>query len=115
MLAPGGVLLLSVLQHKHLIQFYKSNQEWITKIIGEQNDAETALEESHFLWGDTKRWDNYGLTFISDDWLESAMTEQGIVIKDKIEGSQNWVVCVKRQTVYEYITSIMASLRALVR
>ena len=104
-LAPDGVLLISVLQHKHLIQFYKSNPVWITKIIGELSDAETVLEENHFLWGDTKRWDNYGLTFISDDWLEPVMAELGIVIKGKVEGSQAWVVCVKRKTVYQYIRS----------
>ena len=104
-LAPDGVLLLSVLQHKHLTQFYESNPLWGPKIIGELSDAETMLEENHFVWGDTKRWDNYGLTFISDDWLEPVMVKPGIVIKGKVEGSQNWVVCVKRKTLYQYIRS----------
>lgn len=113
-LAPGGVLLLSVLQHKHLAQFYKSNPEWVTKIIGELPDAETVLGENHFLWGDTKRWDNYGLTFIADDWLEPVMAEQGLVIKGKVEGSQNWIVCVKRRTIWGHITSTISSLRSLI-
>ena len=28
------------------------------------------------------------------------MAEQGLVIKGKVEGSQNWIVCVKRRTIW---------------
>ena len=102
-LKPGGVIVLSVLEQPELEKFYKTEEQkkWITGILGNLDDAVERLNTgSGFIWGDTKRWDNYGITVMRSEWMENLYHENGLLYKGSfrsaLPGSQNYKVGLKR-------------------
>ncbi|MEM7238935.1 MAG: class I SAM-dependent methyltransferase [Pseudomonadota bacterium] len=98
LLKPGGVLLISVLQARELSTYYEAEatRAWITGILGERRDAEATLDQDGFVWGDTRRWDNYGITIVSDAWLERAFSDIGVALATSSSGAQNYKLGIKQ-------------------
>ncbi|MEM9369778.1 MAG: class I SAM-dependent methyltransferase [Pseudomonadota bacterium] len=96
-LKPGGVLLISVLQQKTLDSYYhnEGTRSWITTIIGDRAEAVATFEEQGFVWGDTRRWDNYGIAIISDAWIGRTFSEIGLEPAASSVGSQSYKLAVK--------------------
>lgn len=68
----GGIVITSVLERSEMEKFYASDtqKEWITNILGHKEDASLELSEKGFIWGDTHRWDNYGIAIMTPEWIE---------------------------------------------
>ena len=101
-LSPNGMLIVSVLELSEMEKFYSNlkQREWIEKILGTQEDATKMLIENNFVWGDTKRWDNYGIAIMNDSWLKNHLANIGAKLLDTYRsaaaGSQNYKVIVKQ-------------------
>ena len=100
-LSPSGIIIISVLELKEMKKFYSNEKqrEWIEKILGSQDEAEKVLSRDNFVWGDTKRWDNYGIAIMSDAWLNDNLTNMSAKLVDTYRtqdaGSQNYKVIAK--------------------
>lgn len=100
-LSPNGILIISVLESKEMLKFYSNEKQraWIEKILGSQDDAEKVLSQKNFVWGDTKRWDNYGIAIMNDFWLEANLANMSAKLVDSYRtqstGSQNYKIIVK--------------------
>ena len=100
-LSLEGMLIVSVLELKEMEKFYSNQKqrEWIEKILGTQEEATKMLTEKNFVWGDTKRWDNYGIAIMNDSWLEDHLSTIGAKLIDTYRsgaaGSQNYKIIVK--------------------
>ena len=83
-LSPKGLLIVSVLELNEMEKFYSNQKqrEWIEKILGSQEDATRVLMENNFVWGDTKRWDNYGIAIMNDCWLNNHLANIGAKLAD---------------------------------
>ncbi|GGX48197.1 hypothetical protein GCM10007385_15030 [Tateyamaria omphalii] len=79
-LKPGGIAVISVLTERQMESFYtrQNTTNWITRILGPRKDADKTLAEKGFVWGDTGRWDNYGIAITSQDWLHKLFDEAGL-------------------------------------
>lgn len=97
-LSPDGWLIVSVLEQKEMDKFYSNpNQsEWIEKILGSQDYASRILRQNNFVWGDTKRWDNYGIAIMNDAWLCETLSSLDAQLVDTYRtnhsGSQNYKI-----------------------
>ena len=100
-LSLEGMLIVSVLELKEMEKFYSNQKqrEWIEKILGTQEEATKMLTEKNFVWGDTKRWDNYGIAIMNDSWLKDHLSTIGAKLIDTYRsgaaGSQNYKIIVK--------------------
>ena len=72
----GGIVITSVLEQSEMEKFYANDaqREWITNILGDKEDASLKLSEKGFIWGDTNRWDNYGIAIMTPEWIEELFT-----------------------------------------
>lgn len=101
-LAKDGVLVVSVLQLPEMQKFYSNDDQrpWITKILGEEQEALNRLEDSGFYWGGTGRWPEYGIAIMTEDWIIERFASIGIEFREsrrrEVAGSQNYKVGVKR-------------------
>lgn len=97
-LSPDGLLIVSVLEHVEMEKFYSNpkQKEWIEKVLGGQGEAEQSLLQNNFVWGDTKRWDNYGIAIMNDVWLNHTLASFGAELvgayRTNEAGSQNYKV-----------------------
>jgi len=100
-LKPNGKLIISVLELNEMKKFYSNEKqrEWIEKILGSQEKAEQVLSRDNFVWGDTKRWDNYGIAITNDTWLNDNLNYMSAnligIYRTKEAGSQNYKVITK--------------------
>jgi len=78
---PGGVVVCSVLEEDVLAAFYRSprHRDWIVRILGAAEDSLARLRAQGFLWGDTGRWDNYGIAVMSGAWMADRYAEVGLL------------------------------------
>ena len=101
LLNPNGKIIVSVLELKEMKKFYSSEKqrEWIEKILGSQEKAEQVLSRDNFVWGDTKRWDNYGIAIMNDVWLNDNLNNMSAELigsyRTNEAGSQNYKVITK--------------------
>ncbi|MDG2189580.1 MAG: class I SAM-dependent methyltransferase [Paracoccaceae bacterium] len=97
-LAPDGLLIISVLEQVEMQKFYSNvkQKDWIEKVLGGQEEAEQSLLQNNFVWGDTKRWDNYGIAIMNDTWLSDTLSSLGAELvgayRTSEAGSQNYKV-----------------------
>jgi len=97
-LSPNGLLVISVLEKNEMDKFYSNptQKNWIEKILGDKETSSNMLSENGFVWGDTKRWDNYGIAIMSDKWLNKTLNQLNSKLigshRIKLEGSQNYKV-----------------------
>lgn len=97
-LSPDGLLIISVLEQGEMEKFYSNvkQKEWIEKVLGGQGEAEQRLKQNNFVWGDTKRWDNYGIAIMNDVWLNHTLSSFGAELvgayRTNEAGSQNYKV-----------------------
>ena len=100
-LKPNGKIIISVLELNEMKKFYSNekSREWIEKILGSQEKAEQVLSRDNFVWGDTKRWDNYGIAIMNDTWLDYSLNDMSanLIGSYRINeaGSQNYKVITK--------------------
>ncbi len=97
----GGVAVLSVLGRGNMRAYYGGAlSSWIERILGPIEDAERALDETGCVWGDTNRWDHYGIAIVDDDWLRATWACHGLEVKScdvrESAGSQLYFTAVKR-------------------
>ena len=97
-LSPDGLLIISVLEQGEMEKFYSNVKQkgWIEKVLGGQGEAEQRLKQNNFVWGDTKRWDNYGIAIMNDVWLNHTLSSFGAELvgayRTNEAGSQNYKV-----------------------
>jgi predicted SAM-dependent methyltransferase len=97
-LSPDGLLIVSVLEQGEMQKFYSNvkQKEWIEKVLGGQCEAEQSLLQNNFVWGDTKRWDNYGIAIMNESWLSDTLSSLGAELvgayRTNEAGSQNYKV-----------------------
>jgi len=97
-LSPDGLLIVSVLEQGEMEKFYSNvkQQEWIEKVLGDRGEAEQRLKQNNFVWGDTKRWDNYGIAIMNESWLTDTLSSFGAELvgayRTNEAGSQNYKV-----------------------
>jgi 2-polyprenyl-3-methyl-5-hydroxy-6-metoxy-1,4-benzoquinol methylase len=97
-LSPTGLLVISVLEKKEMDKFYLNSTQkiWIEKILGDRDSASKILSENGFVWGDTKRWHNYGIAIMSDKWLSKTLGSLNAKFtschRTAEKGSQNYMV-----------------------
>ena len=79
-LGRNGLIIISVLEKNNMDSFYKNREQrdWITKILGKKEDAESKLQDEGFLWGCNNRWHEYGIAIIKDNWIIRHFEEIGI-------------------------------------
>ncbi len=100
-LKKQGVLIISVLEQTDMNKFYtnEKQRDWITKILGQQEEATSILKKDGFVWGDTRRWHEYGVAIVSDHWVVNNFEEIGIEYRGTKRGthrgSQNYKFGVK--------------------
>lgn len=100
-LNTNGKIIISVLELEEMNKFYRNEKQrtWIEKILGTQESAKKTLSRDNFVWGDTKRWDNYGIAIMNDDWLNDNLENMSANLiasyKTKESGSQNYKVITK--------------------
>ena len=100
-LKPNGKIIISVLELNEMKKFYSNEKQraWIENILGSQEDAEQVLSQDNFVWGDTKRWDNYGMAIMNDTWLNDNLSYMSASLvssyRTKEAGSQNYKVITK--------------------
>ena len=65
-------------------------------MLGGQCEAEQSLLQNNFVWGDTKRWDNYGIAIMNESWLSDTLSSLGAELvgayRTNEAGSQNYKV-----------------------
>ncbi len=68
----GGILIISILEQPEMERFYANDlqKKWITKILGAEEDAALELSQKGFIWGDTHRWDDYGIAIMTPEWIK---------------------------------------------
>jgi|SRR6056297_614701 len=88
-LSDGGMLIVSVLEEDDLKKFYsnESQREWITKILGPQEDAISTLRKDGFVWGDTGRWHEYGIAVMNDGWIARQFEASGLEYRGTRRGA----------------------------
>lgn len=97
-LSPDGLLIISVLEQVEMEKFYSNvkQKDWIEKVLGGQGEAEQGLRQNNFVWGDTKRWDNYGIAIMNDVWLNHTLASFGAELvgayRTNEAGTQNYKV-----------------------
>lgn len=101
-LRKGGILIISILEQSNMANFYSNNKkqrDWITKILGQQEEAISKLQKEGFVWGDTRRWHEYGIAIISDNWIAKCFEATGIQYRGTKrgthKGTQNYKFGVK--------------------
>ncbi|MFK7830387.1 MAG: class I SAM-dependent methyltransferase [Congregibacter sp.] len=100
-LAPGGVLVVSVLEKGEMDKYYANADmlAWIQSILGEYDTAIATLAEKGFVWGDTRRWADYGIAIMNDNWLKSSFDQNGIELRAtkrrEVPGSHHYKLGVK--------------------
>lgn len=68
-LRPGGIFLGTTLSEHNLTKMYNHTREWITGITGPEEEAHAVLRENGFVYGSTGRWTDYGIAFITKEWV----------------------------------------------
>lgn len=96
-----GVLVFSVLQEEHMNRFYNSpnQKKWIEGVMGSYSKASSMLDRDGFSWGDTKRWPEYGIAVMTDEWIKKALDETSLnyvfAKKGNHPDTQDYKVCTK--------------------
>jgi len=82
-LSPTGLMIISVLELNKMEEFYSSQEHraWIEKILGSEEDAKKVLFHKNFVWGDSKRWDNYGIAIMNDVWLKTRISASAKLVQ----------------------------------
>jgi 2-polyprenyl-3-methyl-5-hydroxy-6-metoxy-1,4-benzoquinol methylase len=100
-LSTGGILVISTLEQSDMAKLYSNplQVEWVTKILGEPEQATSKLEKEGFIWGDTGRWHEYGIAIASDKWIANSFKKNGIQYqgtnRGEHRGTQNYNFGVK--------------------
>ena len=100
-LKKGGILIISTLEQRNMVKFYAKEKQrnWITKILGSQEEATSKLNEKDFIWGYTGRWHEYGIAITNDNWIAKSFEMIGIQYhgtnQNELRGSQNYKIGVK--------------------
>ena len=87
-----------MLEQGEMQKFYSNmkQKEWIEKVLGGQRETEQSLLQNNFVWGDTKRWDNYGIAIMNESWLSDTLSSLGAELvgayRTNEAGSQNYKV-----------------------
>lgn len=101
-LKKNGLIVISVLEEAEMREFFATpkQREWITKILGDESLASAELNEKGFIWGDTNRWDNYGIAIMKNDWIRKEFDDVGINFvlsaMEEHAGSQNYKFGLKK-------------------
>jgi len=101
-ISPLGIIVISVLEQPELEKFYSNPKQtdWITKIMGDLGVARSTLLKNGFVWGDTHRWDNYGIAVMNDQWLTSKLSAMNAELlgsfRTNENGSQNYKIIKKK-------------------
>lgn len=101
LLSKDGVLIVSILELAEMNKFYgnETQRKWISKILGEESYAKEQLDREGFIWGDTKRWHEYGITIMTDDWIAKTLQNLDMNYRSTKrtvkKGSQNYKVAIK--------------------
>ncbi len=79
-LRKGGMLIISTLDQSEMVKYYSNAQQrdWITKILGQQEEATFKLEKEGFIWGDSGRWHEYGIAITDDNWITKSFEAAGV-------------------------------------
>ena len=75
-LKPGGKLLASFLDSAHLDRWVAREDSWLETIIGPGKDAIEQMKKTGFVYGHSHRIEDYGMTFISEEWIIKHLPEQ---------------------------------------
>jgi len=94
-LRPGGVFIGTTLSRPAMERMYGMNTEWITGVTGPQEEAEAAVERDGFVFGASKRWDNYGIAFATDEWIRQNW-QPAFDIVEVVDGDQQTYVARRR-------------------
>jgi 2-polyprenyl-3-methyl-5-hydroxy-6-metoxy-1,4-benzoquinol methylase len=88
-LRKNGVLVISILDQGHLARYYSNEKQkdWITKILGGQEQATSKLQQEGFVWGPTGRWHEYGIAITNDDWIARHLDDAGIQYRGSKKGA----------------------------
>ncbi len=72
-LKPGGIFLGTTLSHRHYVLWGKeeAKRQWLGSIFNDFDDIPARLENHEFVYGHTKRWEGYGITFLPKTWTQS--------------------------------------------
>ena len=100
-LSSSGILIISVLDIDKMLAFYSDEKTsgWIQKLLGSQEEAREALLKKNFIWGETKKWDNYGIAIMNDSWLDANLANMSAKLdnsyRHQMTGSQDYKIIVK--------------------
>jgi hypothetical protein len=68
--------------------------------MGDLGVARSTLLKNGFVWGDTHRWDNYGIAVMNDQWLISKLSAMNAELlgsfRTNENGSQNYKIIKKK-------------------
>ena len=74
-LKPSGKLLASFLEEAHLNRWVSRNDPWLEDIIGPGENALDEMKRSGFVYGHSRRIQDYGMAFIAEDWIIKNLPE----------------------------------------
>ncbi len=75
-LKSGGKLLASFLEAYHLERWVGRNDPWLEGIIGPGDSALEEIKQSGFVYGHSRRIEDYGMAFIAEDWIVKNLPDQ---------------------------------------
>lgn len=83
-LKPGGLLLATTLSVRNLDRWAANPKlrEWITGIVGEPDEARETLAAGHMVFGRTRRWHDYGIAILPDDWTTQRWPSVGFNVEN---------------------------------
>ena len=68
-LKSGGELLASFLDSAYLDKWVDRNDPWLEGIIGAGENALEEIKRTGFVYGHSRRIQDYGIAIISEDWI----------------------------------------------
>lgn len=86
-LKPGGLFLGTTLSPDKLSRLYQTKPEWINTLTGSEADALKTLNNDGFIYGKTERWVDYGLAFVTQDWIQNNWSPE-FEILEQVDGNQ---------------------------
>jgi len=79
---PGGLLFITTLAPRHYETWRQrdKSRDWITRLVGEEDEVRRALAAGEPVFGRTGRWPDYGITILPDGWTSGHWPEVGLAV-----------------------------------
>jgi SAM-dependent methyltransferase len=96
-LKPGGLFLGTTLATKHYEKWLEvgDTQKWITGILGDPQQVRDRLSAGEIVYGPTKRWADYGIAILPDDWVKRNWTPLFNVLRSRDDYTQRVQVALR--------------------